>query len=276
MATWDAPLMTRNRRHAERRPACMRVLGLLPPYSVEDVKKAYREKAKSVHPDGGGDAEAFKALHEAYQHALDLASFRESRRHWMGQRVERYLQRLELIEQIQRCGGRCVLQHDHEYALGYGPDFAEILRELVTVHLTGPSVDDAALETLCNGGTAAREIRLLVLSGTRVTDEGLLHLADLELRGLDVSHTEISARGLEVLRSLSKLEWLHVGRTRLGLWGRRRLRCAYPRLTLVTGRHAMPPRFDSAAYQHAKIMQRLGARNGGLAARPQSLRRRPR
>ena len=33
----------------------------------DEIKKAFRKKAHAIHPDKGGDAEAFKKLNEAYQ-----------------------------------------------------------------------------------------------------------------------------------------------------------------------------------------------------------------
>ena len=46
----------------------MIVLGLLPPYSLDDVHKAYKAKALIAHPDRGGAAADFladdRALHE--------------------------------------------------------------------------------------------------------------------------------------------------------------------------------------------------------------------
>ena len=52
-----------------------RELGLSPSATPEDVKGAYRQKVKEVHPDHGGDEEEFKRVREAYtrakQHAAD-------------------------------------------------------------------------------------------------------------------------------------------------------------------------------------------------------------
>ncbi|HWQ99731.1 MAG TPA: DnaJ domain-containing protein, partial [Candidatus Methylomirabilis sp.] len=43
------------------------VLGVPKNASQDDVKKAFRKKAHELHPDKGGDAEAFKRVNEAYQ-----------------------------------------------------------------------------------------------------------------------------------------------------------------------------------------------------------------
>lgn len=44
-------------------------LGLPPTASLEEVEQAYRELAKKVHPDRGGNAEQFKRLHTLYEQA---------------------------------------------------------------------------------------------------------------------------------------------------------------------------------------------------------------
>ncbi len=46
-------------------------LELPPSASPEDVKSAYRERVKEVHPDHGGDPEEFKRLREAYTTVKD-------------------------------------------------------------------------------------------------------------------------------------------------------------------------------------------------------------
>jgi hypothetical protein len=46
------------------------LLGLTARASVEDVKSAYRRRALTLHPDRGGDAAQFRALHAAYEEAL--------------------------------------------------------------------------------------------------------------------------------------------------------------------------------------------------------------
>ncbi len=46
--------------------AC-RLLGVSSSSSWEQIEKAYRAKAKVHHPDLGGDADAMRALNEAYK-----------------------------------------------------------------------------------------------------------------------------------------------------------------------------------------------------------------
>ena len=57
----------------------MVTLGLLPPYSAEDIKAAYFEKARAAHPDLGGTAQDFIRLQDAYQKAVEYAGLRASR-----------------------------------------------------------------------------------------------------------------------------------------------------------------------------------------------------
>jgi hypothetical protein len=46
------------------------VLGLTARASADDVKSAYRRRALTLHPDRGGEAAQFRALHSAYEEAL--------------------------------------------------------------------------------------------------------------------------------------------------------------------------------------------------------------
>jgi DnaJ domain len=57
-----------------------RLLGVSPGCTLEEVKQAYRTKARRAHPDLGGDAIAFIEVSEAYKQILDeLVQRRASR-----------------------------------------------------------------------------------------------------------------------------------------------------------------------------------------------------
>jgi DnaJ-class molecular chaperone len=48
------------------------VLGVPTNADEAEIKRAYRERAKEVHPDrAGGDAEAFKRVTEAYERLVE-------------------------------------------------------------------------------------------------------------------------------------------------------------------------------------------------------------
>lgn len=46
-------------------------LGVAKTASADDVRRAFRERAKAAHPDAGGDAAAFRALCEARDVLVD-------------------------------------------------------------------------------------------------------------------------------------------------------------------------------------------------------------
>ncbi|MFB6119514.1 MAG: J domain-containing protein [Halobacteriaceae archaeon] len=50
------------------------VLGLSADASLEEVRTAYREKVKEVHPDQGGDERAFRRVRQAYTTARQQAT----------------------------------------------------------------------------------------------------------------------------------------------------------------------------------------------------------
>lgn len=55
------------------RESALAALGLSASATEDDVRAAYRERVKSVHPDHGGDIESFRRLREAYTVARDRA-----------------------------------------------------------------------------------------------------------------------------------------------------------------------------------------------------------
>ncbi|WP_254543727.1 J domain-containing protein [Halomarina pelagica] len=58
----------------DRTRAAFAVLGLPATATERQVRVAYREKAKTAHPDQGGDREAFRQLQEAYATAREQAA----------------------------------------------------------------------------------------------------------------------------------------------------------------------------------------------------------
>jgi len=61
--------------HLQEGDVDMELLGLMPgDWSTSTLKKAYREKAKILHPDAGGDTAEFQALTDAYERLLQRLS----------------------------------------------------------------------------------------------------------------------------------------------------------------------------------------------------------
>lgn len=54
-------------------PKCLRALGLNRTATDDEVKRAYRRRARDLHPDAGGTAEAFCELQAQYEAALQVA-----------------------------------------------------------------------------------------------------------------------------------------------------------------------------------------------------------
>jgi len=55
-------------------PRCIAALGLEVPCTEEDLKRAYRERVKHLHPDRGGDRRKFMTLQACFEEALPLLS----------------------------------------------------------------------------------------------------------------------------------------------------------------------------------------------------------
>jgi hypothetical protein len=64
---WDVPYWA-----AAQRPACLQALDLEMPCTEEEVLAAYRELAKTLHPDRGGDLQQFLRLQKHFEQAMKL------------------------------------------------------------------------------------------------------------------------------------------------------------------------------------------------------------
>ena len=54
-----------------RYEAYLQIMGLTFPFTYQELKKAYRQKALQTHPDSGGTAEAFLKINQAYETLSD-------------------------------------------------------------------------------------------------------------------------------------------------------------------------------------------------------------
>src|SRR5258707_5777866 len=94
----------------DERPEFMVYLGLLPPYTVDDVHKAYKARALAVHPDRGGSTADFLALQENYGRAQEYVRFQEGRRNWLSAQVEPDLRQQEIIAAVDVLGGQVEIE----------------------------------------------------------------------------------------------------------------------------------------------------------------------
>lgn len=60
-------------------PPGLRALGLSMPCSEQDVKRAYRQLAETMHPDRGGDRQRFLRLQEHFEEAMNFVRSYERR-----------------------------------------------------------------------------------------------------------------------------------------------------------------------------------------------------
>jgi hypothetical protein len=221
------------REFSPDRPSFMAVLGLLPPYELADVKAAYHDKVLVAHPDRGGDPADFIRLKQAYDQAVEYATFRQSRRAWLAAQVEPHLQQEAVIAEVLRRGGRVEVERFAWMEESWGDGFPLLAERVRHVDVRDLADGDRFLAFL-----ADHRLPYLVglaLAGSRVSGEGLRRLADYELlRWLDVSGTDVDYPALQsLLNCLPALEWLNVRETRLGWWGRRQLRRGRPGLRVV-------------------------------------------
>ena len=216
------------KRSREQRPEFMIKLGLIPPYSVEDVKQAYLEKVKAAHPDHGGDTADFVELHKAFEQATKYAEIRKSRMKWIGSQMEHYIAQDAVIQHVKGRGGTVDVEQLDWLEKSFGTDFAQVVEQLTGIHLCGPKITDDDLDYLVMEHSVLGGLRLLDLSGSRISDGGLRRLGVLSgLKELDLRDTQITGRGLEVLRYLPDLERLSLRGAKVGWFARRRLHWKY-------------------------------------------------
>src|ERR1700679_3997388 len=157
------------------RPTFMTILGLLPPYELDDVKAAYHDKARTMHPDHGGNANDFIPLKEAYEHAIEYVTFHGSRRpsiaRHVGPHLETYLRQEEIIAEVLRRGGRGEVERLAWMQKSLGDGFPLLADRLRHIYARDLPDGDSFLTFLTDHQPSY--LVGLDLAGSRVSNQGL-------------------------------------------------------------------------------------------------------
>ncbi len=205
------------------RPACMATLGLLPPYTAEDVEKAYLARIKEIRPDLGGDREAFYAVQSAYAEAKKYVEFRGDRRGWIAKRMDEYLAVQEVVGQLKRFGAQVENESVDWLQKSFG-DFAELSSSVTGIRLNGAANGDEVLDYIISHREKLLELRKLDLEGSVVSDEMVRQLSVFRrLSELNLNRTPITWQALHIVDWLPELHTVRIEGTGIKWWTRRRL-----------------------------------------------------
>ncbi len=210
-------------RDADGRPDFMVVLGVAPPYAAEDVKQAYFARAKELHPDHGGNAHDFDALHKAFEQAQLYLEFRANSRGWIAKQIDGYLHSRQVIDQLEKCGATVETSMIDWLQRSFG-DFAELTDSITAIRLENSKNAEPMIDVMIANRTALERLIRLELPGCQLSDATALQLATFQqLHHLDLTGTQITKAALELVEALPALESFEVTETNVGWWARRKL-----------------------------------------------------
>ena len=197
-------------------PDFMMTLGLLPPYTLDDVKQAYMRKARLAHPDHGGDAKEFLEIGEAYQQAQDYLAMRSDRRGWIASQMDRYLAQSQLEDRLRELGASVSNPHTDWLAKSFG-DLAELTACIDSIELPPGSDGDAVIDLMVSEQESLSKLRRIVLTDCSVTIDRALLLANFGLlRHINLSKNRLDGRISQIITSLPMLRELRLERTGVG------------------------------------------------------------
>jgi hypothetical protein len=198
----------------------MVTLGILPPYSLEDIKNAYHQKVLQAHPDRGGTPQAFESLETAYQQALAHVRLRTDRRTWIAAHVETYAAVQRLAVEIAKLGAEVGTDEIDWVRQSFG-DFADLTQYIIAMRVPPEANVNELIPLLAREHTVLGRLKLLDLSGCEVDDATVFELRMLRsLVALDLSRTRITNRALGIVHWLPALQRLDVASTRVGWWAK--------------------------------------------------------
>jgi hypothetical protein len=206
------------------RPEFAVTLGLLPPYTLDDVKRAYLAKVKSAHPDHGGARADFDKIQHAFEQANAYLSFRGDRRQWIAARMEQYVAVTELVERLRQLGAEVDTAIVDWIKHSFG-DFANLTESITSIKKTDADASEL-LDSMIRERELLSGLKRLNLAGCPLNDPQALQLRVFSsLVHLDLSRTQITARSTTALiERLTQLETFKIEGTSIGWWARRQLR----------------------------------------------------
>lgn len=188
------------------------ILGVDPSASYPDIKRAYRRKAKTAHPDGGGSADSFHSLRTAYIALSDPT--RRAHYDAAGEVSSDPMSRETRIEQSARSylvsAFMQVISETSEDSIGGVDVMAEIQRH----------IQDRVSNMRRDLGKGRREMRKLNEALTRITIKGSAHniLADSLGNVIAGLSSQLTNLGIEIecweaARTMSQeYKWKHTRR----------------------------------------------------------------
>jgi hypothetical protein len=215
-----------NRDGIPERPQFAVTLGILPPYTVDDVKRAYLDKVKDAHPDRGGDSATFERIQSAFEQAQEYLRFRSDRRKWIAARMEEYLAEEGLMTRLRELGADVETVMLDWVRRSFG-DFADLTESIVGIRLANSPKIAELVETLVREQSSLAALKRLELPNCPVDDAIAWQLRPLKgLTHLDLSGTGITWRALSLVEFLPALVTFDVAGTSVGWWPRARLQMA--------------------------------------------------
>jgi hypothetical protein len=199
----------------DQRPEFMAKLGLLPPYSAEDVENAYVAKIRGIRPNESDDRMAFYEIQHAYEQAREYVKFHGDRRSWIARQMEEFLGVQSVIERLRQFGAEVETDAIDWLEKSIG-DFAELTDSIVGIRLRGVANADEAILYMISQRQRMLGLRWIDLSGSVVSDASVRQLGVFRrLKELDVSRTPITWEALHVVNWLPELESVRVEGTGL-------------------------------------------------------------
>lgn len=215
---------SRNNHAPDGRPDFMVLLGLAPPYALEDVKAAYLAKAKEMHPDKGGSATEFDKLQKAYEQAQHYLEFRSDRRGWIANQMQGYLKVQEVIEEIEAYGAVVTSDAIDWLKKSFG-DFAQLTENVIGIRLEGSDKGDEFIQFIVKHHEDLNHLATLELPKCKVSDQAVLQLDVFQqLRHLDLSGTPVTKDATWIVDAIMGLETLNLDRSGVGWWMKRKVR----------------------------------------------------